>query len=65
MGEDSYSVTEMMEKLQLSNRRYFTKEYLKMAITEGLVEPIYPESPKHPKQKYRLTDKGKEVLQQQ
>ena len=52
----------MMEKLQLNNRRYFTKEYLKAAITEELVEPIYPESPKHPKQKYRLTDKGKELL---
>lgn len=64
MGEDIYSVTEMMERLQLNNRRYFTKEYLKVAITEGLVEPIYPESPKHPKQKYRLTDKGKGLLQQ-
>ncbi|ERI88272.1 hypothetical protein HMPREF1981_00656 [Bacteroides pyogenes F0041] len=64
MGEDTYSVTEMMGKLRLINRRYFTKEYLKVAITEGLVEPIYPESPKHPKQKYRLTGKGKEMLQQ-
>ena len=64
MGEDTYSVTEMMGKLRLINRRYFTKEYLKVAITEELVEPIYPESPKHPKQKYRLTSKGKEVLQQ-
>ena len=53
----------MMEKLQLNNRRYFTKEYLKIAVTEGQVEPIYPESPNHPRQKYRLTDKGKGLLQ--
>lgn len=64
MGDGTYSVAEMMEKLELNNRRYFTKEYLKAAITEELVEPIYPESPKHPKQKYRLTGKGKELLDQ-
>lgn len=65
IGSGTYSVAEMMEMLQLNNRRYFTKEYLKAAVTEGLVEPIYPESPKHPKQKYRLTDKGKELSNQQ
>lgn len=64
MDDGTYSVAEMMEKLKLNNRRYFTKEYLKAAITEELVEPLYPESPKHPKQKYRLTDKGKELLNQ-
>lgn len=63
IGENTYSVTEMMEKLQFNNRRYFTKEYLKIAVTEGQVEPIYPESPNHPRQKYRLTDKGKGLLQ--
>ncbi|MBO5182768.1 MAG: putative DNA binding domain-containing protein [Paraprevotella sp.] len=64
IGEGTYSVTEMMKKLQLNNRRYFTKEYLKAALTEKLIEPLYPESPKHPRQKYRLTEKGKEWLQQ-
>lgn len=62
MGNGTYSVAEMMEKLQLNNRRYFTKEYLKSAITEGFVELLYHESPKHPKQKYRLTDKGRDLL---
>ena len=64
IGDGIYSVSEMMEKLQLNNRRYFTKEYLKIAITEGVVEPLYPDSPKHPRQKYRLTDKGKNMLKQ-
>ncbi len=62
IGNGTYSVSEMMEKLQLNNRRYFTKEYLKTAITEGFVELLYPDSPRHPKQKYRLTEKGKSLL---
>ena len=35
IGDGTYSVSEMMEKLQLNNRRYFTKEYLKIAVMEG------------------------------
>jgi ATP-dependent DNA helicase RecG len=31
-------------------------------MENNLVEPLYPEQPKHPKQKYRLTEKGKELL---
>ena len=64
IGDEIYSVTEIMEKLQLNNRRYFTKEYLKIAVMEGAVEPLYPDQPKHPKQKYRLTEKGKNMLKQ-
>ena len=64
IGDGIYSVTEIMEKLQLNNRRYFTKEYLKIAVMEGVVEPLYPDQPKHPKQKYRLTEKGKNMLKQ-
>ena len=60
--DNIYSVTEMMEILHLNNRRYFTKEYLKPSVEQGLVEPIYPDQPKHPKQKYRLTEQGKEIL---
>lgn len=29
---------------------------------EGFLEPIYPNSPIHPRQKYLLTDKGKDML---
>ena len=28
----------------------------------NLVEPLYPDSPHHPKQKYRLTDIGKAMM---
>ena len=40
----------------------FLEEYLKIAVMEGVVEPLYPDKPKHPKQKYRLTEKGKALL---
>lgn len=62
IGEETYSVKEIMNLLQLKNRSYFSKEYLKPALETGLLELIYPEQPSHPKQKYRLTDKGKALL---
>lgn len=62
IGNETYSVKEIMDLLQLKNRSYFSKEYLKPALEMGLLEPIYPEQPSHPKQKYRLTDKGKNLL---
>lgn len=64
VGNETYSVKEVMDLLQLKNRSYFSKEYLKPALDNGLLEPIYPEQPSHPKQKYRLTDEGKKLLKQ-
>ena len=64
IDDGSYSVLELMEMLNLKSRSYFAKDYLKPSIEEGLIEPIYPDQPKSPKQKYRLTDKGKELLKQ-
>ncbi|WP_338325419.1 Fic family protein, partial [Phocaeicola vulgatus] len=29
----------------------------------GVIEPIFPDQPKSPKQKYRLTEKGKALLE--
>ena len=36
----------------------FIANYLTPAIQSGLVTPLYPDSPKHPRQKYLLTIKG-------
>ena len=49
----------MMNMLQLKNRGNFLNNYLNPAIQTGMVEPLYPDQPKHPQQKYRLTSKGK------
>ncbi|MCD8304625.1 MAG: hypothetical protein LUC86_07360 [Prevotellaceae bacterium] len=51
-----------MELAGLKDRMYFINSFLHPAIELGFVEPLYPDKPKHPRQKYRLTEKGKEYL---
>lgn len=60
--KEFYSVREMMGYLQLKDRENFLNNYLNPAIKAGMVEPLYPDQPKHPRQKYRLTEKGKDLL---
>ena len=51
------SVKEMMSKMHLTHRRSFVVTYLMPAIAQGVVEPLYPDRPNHPRQKYRLKAK--------
>ena len=53
LGDGEFSAVELMKLLNLSHRRNFTKFYLNPAIEVGLIEPIYPNQPRHPRQKYR------------
>ena len=62
IGENTYSVREIMELMGLKDRVNFLWNHLNPAVESGFVEPIYPNSPKHPRQKYRLTEKGKALL---
>ena len=55
------SVLDMMVALKLGGRRNFLEKYLTPSIELGLVEMTQPNSPRSPTQKYRLTDKGKNV----
>ena len=55
----------MMELIGLKDKSNFLENYLYPAIGLDLVEPLYPENPKHPRQKYRLTEKGKGLFKQQ
>ena len=48
--------------MDLKDRENFLDNYLKPALSERLIEPLYPNQPRHPKQKYRLTEKGLKVL---
>lgn len=59
-----FSIDELQlaTKLATKSRQYFSKAYLAPAIKQGLVAMQYPDKPKHPKQKYYLTEKGREVL---
>ncbi len=54
-----------MQCLDLSHRPTFLYDYLKPAIQAGLVEMTQPDSPKSPTQKYRLTEKGNEILRKE
>ena len=65
LNERELSVKEIMEALELNHRPTFRTNYLHPALNEGYVIPLYPEQPSHPKQKYRLTEKGLELLKQQ
>ena len=62
IGDRELSVREMMEGVGLKGRDNFLKLYLNPAISEGYVRLLYPQSPRHPRQKYLLTAKGLEVL---
>lgn len=48
--------------MDLKDKRNFLNTYIYPAIEIDLVEPLYPNQPKHPKQKYKLTEKGKVLL---
>ena len=58
LGHDKLSVKEMMAKVGLKDRMNFMEYSLNPAIDTGFVRMLYPESPKHPRQKYLLTVKG-------
>ena len=58
IGEQQMSVKEMMEALSLKGRDNFLKVYLNPAMEGQYVRLLYPNSPRHPRQKYLLTVKG-------
>ena len=58
VGEQEVSVKEMMSILELKGRNNFLNLYLTPAISEGYIRLLYPQSPRHPRQKYLLTVKG-------
>lgn len=58
IGEGQLSVKAMMEGLELKGRDNFLNLYLNPAIQQGFVTMLYPDKPRHPRQKYLLTVKG-------
>lgn len=67
MLDRQYSSAELLELLnsararqELGSRssRTFISTTLKKVIEAGLLKPLYPNSPHHPKQRYFLTDMG-------
>jgi len=57
--------SELMARLELTHRPSFRSTYLAPALAAGWVEMTDPASPRSPAQRYRLTEKGGEVLARQ
>lgn len=55
---------ELQGALGLQDRKSFRDRYLKPALVEGLIEMTIPGKPNSRLQKYRLTDNGRQWLQQ-
>lgn len=58
IGVQEMSVKEMLTAIGLKERKNFLNLYLNPAVSEGYVRLLYPNSPRHPRQKYLLTVKG-------
>lgn len=59
----SKHATELATKHATISRQYFSKAYIRPAFNIGLIAMLFPDNQRHPKQKYYLTERGKEVLE--
>lgn len=57
--DEFMSALELADLCGLKNIRNFRKYYLNPALADGAIKRLYPDSPNHPKQKYRLTEAAK------
>lgn len=62
IGKDQLSTKAIMGKMQLKGRDNFLNLYLNPAIETGWVTLLYPDKPRHSRQKYLLTVKGLALL---
>lgn len=62
IGQDQLSTKAIMGKMQLKGRDNFLNLYLNPAIETGWVTLLYPDKPRHSRQKYLLTVKGLALL---
>jgi hypothetical protein len=58
IGTEELSIKEMMELKGLKDRKNFLEYHLNPAVQDGFVRLLFPDTPRHPRQKYLLTAKG-------
>ncbi len=64
IGKDQFTLKQIMEKINLKHRPNFIDNYLTPAVAEGYIRLLYPDKPRHPRQKYLLTVKGQMLYQE-
>ena len=57
------SAKQVMQQVKLASVSNLVENYINPAMEQGLVKMLYPNSPRHPKQKYLLTDKGRKIME--
>ena len=60
---ETLTLQDIQERLGLKHRGNFRSNYLEPAIKQGFVSMLFPNTPKHPDQRYLLSPKGNELLQ--
>lgn len=54
---------EIMQRLGLKDEKHFREQYQQTGIRLGVIEMTIPDKPRSSKQKYRITRKGKKLVQ--
>lgn len=55
MGDSYMTMKEIAELCGVKDLKYFRESYIAPALEARIIERLYPNHPKHPKQKYRKT----------
>ena len=55
------SMKEIQFRMNIGNRTRFKQNIIDPLIDDGIISPVY-ENPNHPNQKYRLTEKGQQLV---
>ena len=65
IGNSILTMADIQKKLNIASRRYVRIEILTPAINQGYVLRAYPDSPRHPKQRYYLSEKGLKLTEKE
>ena len=61
--DGTMSRADIQQRLDLRDEKHFRENYQQVAVALGLIEMTIPDKPRSRFQKYRLTDKGRAVLE--
>ena len=61
MNNQILSRKQVKLQVKLGSKSNLLENYLRPAMEQGYVSMLYPDKPRHPHQKYFLTDKGKQL----